>query len=615
MLRVVSWDHGIPATRHALNCHIHITVSSSRNGTKTRRRGEARAQVRKAPAASSPALSFGTTVSIRNFVTSDKHCYSSSTHFRHIYDNPNTSDPQQVSSRRAGRGYSTPSNQNLLRVPSLRTPAKDFQSHLADRHDAHKIAQDEPEFDSLSEESTKSNEGSSRTHTVMDQQDPGLRPLLLKRLRKSASSQDSWDAFTLLRDLDPDTSHEGRSSKMTYSDIHHLARMLAKERPRTRDTFQKLLALLTFLRSVGGSVHGWEWNLLLDCAAKGSRSTTEKDYQSTLQIYADLQTTQQSPPVAHQLRSKNNAKADIVTFTTILAIAVRSRSDNCIRHASELLLQSNLTPNRVTRLVVLSHLGATGKPEMAEQVIAQLQLEGHDVGIDGLNALMWAHARNGHFELPMGIYRTLRRNVSLSDDSWYSHYTPIADIGEYHIPSGTIPDCATYTLLVQSLAYGGRFFEAVKVFEDLVALPDPPLTTKGRKVDPLSNAHLLPVYRALFLGFARHGEYQRPHSKRGFDSSLISRLLKETDPGPWNSENFHTIFNMFLATCDDLSPSERTIYWIMIAAGRVSGNDEVRMANIWRRLNATFEKRSGWRGRMGRMSQRLANVELGDDFL
>ncbi|KZS97497.1 hypothetical protein SISNIDRAFT_405104 [Sistotremastrum niveocremeum HHB9708] len=433
-------------------------------------------------------------------------------------------------------------------------------------------------------------------------------------MRTSSSLDEAWDAFSILRELEPDASHSVRSSRITFRDIHHLARMLARQKPRTQETFQRLLNLLTYLRVIGGSVHSWEWNLLLDCSAKGSRKTTEKDYQAALQVYADLQRSQDTPSADDGLSRKFSTKPDIVTFTTILAIAIRSRSENCIRHASELLIQSDLQPNRVTRLLALSHLSATGRLELVEQVIAQLQDEGQDVGIDGLNAIMWAHAQHGHFDLPMGIYRTLRNHHFPDDHAFLSHYPPISDFGGFHIPPEMVPDCATYTLLVQSLAYTGRFVEAVKIFEDLVALPEPPLTTKGRKVDASSNAHLLPVYRAFFLGFARHGDYQRPRSKQRLDTALVSRLFNKPDPGPWNATNFHTMLNMFLATCDNTSPTERTIYWIMIAAGRVSGNDEIRLANVWRRLNETFERRDGWRGRMSRMSQRLANFELGDDL-
>lgn len=438
------------------------------------------------------------------------------------------------------------------------------------------------------------------------------RQQLLDSLLKATSVTDGWKAYHTLTVMFPrHMYHLSEVPKIPQRHLHHLARLLASTKPRTRTLFLRLSAVLTMLHRSGYRIHLWEWNALLDCAGKRWRKCTLEDYKAAVEVFNKMTTQQptENPGDDEELAAEPGfgyVQPDIITYTTLLYIAGRSLDPSAIRHASNLLRASGLPPNRITHLSLLHYYTRTKRMSGIRSTLQKMKEQGFEPGLDGINACIWAYGRNGHMDVASTIYRVLRHNLQ-----------PELDVGEYDIDAAVeylldvegiairgdiIPDEITYTSLIQAFAYHGQIMKALHVFVDMLSTPnrEPKAPINQQTGEPHLYQPSLAAFRGIFLGFARHA--QKPLPLRTSPRSLSERLrpVQEND---WNLENLHQVFKAFMNLPADVMPGERLIYWILVSFGKASGNDAGKLRKVFLQLEQRFG--GGWGGRLDRLRQNI----------
>lgn len=430
------------------------------------------------------------------------------------------------------------------------------------------------------------------------------------------SAEDAWEAYRVASSL-PNDPITGRKAVVPYACSHRLARLLASTKPRTRTLFLRLLTVLADIKKGGGTIHRWEWNALIDCAGRGWRKTRPEDYKAALDVYEDMVSQANPKETGGQEQDSSSQTAiatpDIVTYTTLLYIAARTLMPDPLRHASNLLRASGLPPNRVSHLAMLRFFTRTNRLSGVRSTIMRIREQGLGMGIDGMNACISAFARNTRVDIASTIYRVLRHNV-----------VPELGIGEHDIdaairyldamegiliPKDMIPDRVTYTVMIQGFAYHGDLIQALHVFTHMLSSPDlePFAPRIPGESDELSTANYpttLPVFRALFLGFARHAQAPIPDSWKG---GLVTRLQNLATPSlpesPWTLANLNALFNSFLELPVSTRPSDRTVYWILVAFAKTSGDDNVKLRSVWAQLERSYGGR--WGGRIQMFKKKI----------
>ncbi|KII95917.1 hypothetical protein PLICRDRAFT_150935 [Plicaturopsis crispa FD-325 SS-3] len=452
----------------------------------------------------------------------------------------------------------------------------------------------------------------------------GTRAQQIHIMANSPSAYAAWGAYRAL----VSSSKAGTYPFIAFSHLHRLARLLSTQRPRSRELFLRLLSVLTHIWISGGRVHLWEWNALMDFAGKTHRKTRPSDYKASLDIYNDMisgnapGTTFPGRPCrpSQVLPSSrwDSPSPDIYTYTTLLSIATHTLHPPSIHHATALLATSGLPPTRITYLTLLRYLTQIGDLAGVRSTLAKMKEQDLSLGVDGVNAVLWAFARNKSMSIASTIYRVLRHNVS-----------PERDIGEHNvhvarqfldtsenlvIVDGLVPNCITYTILIQTFAYHGDLARSLQVFIDMLSTPN---VENARESWLLPDAHgadpdghtestnyppTLAAFRALFLGFARHASSARsPPSS----SPLYLQVGGAAPRVRWNLASLVEVFDSFMNLPDIDIPSERTIYWVMVAFAKASNNDRRILTDVWLQLTEKFDVRRG--GRLGRIGRDLEN--------
>ncbi|KAG9317180.1 hypothetical protein JVU11DRAFT_1373 [Chiua virens] len=200
--------------------------------------------------------------------------------------------------------------------------------------------------------------------------------------------------------------------------LHQLLRLLASVKPRTGTVYLQLLSVLKTLQKNGGRIRSWEWNTLIDSAGKQWHKTRLEDYENSLDIFnkKGVLPTGNAVPVNETLDPEVDScitqqEPDIWTYNILLSIASRSNSPLTIRHASSLLLASGLPPNRYTHLCLLRYFAARNDLRSVRSTLCKMKQQDLEVGLDGINACLWAYARNGRFDVALRIYQILRSNI------------------------------------------------------------------------------------------------------------------------------------------------------------------------------------------------------------
>ncbi|KAI0052610.1 hypothetical protein FA95DRAFT_1553273 [Auriscalpium vulgare] len=437
--------------------------------------------------------------------------------------------------------------------------------------------------------------------------DPEMKSHLLDVVATTDSVEDAWAAYRMLTLLPPDTSLPTANPKIPYQHLHRLVRLFATAM-RTRTIFLRLLSVLSHLRQSGGRVKVWEWNLLIDCAGKGWRRTHQKDFRLALDVYADMlsgrvpgasfshSSTDDGPVEDDNMADR---KPDIVTFTTLLAIAVRTREPSSIRHASLLLSQSGIPANVTSYTALLGYYARRNELFGVRDTLNKMHR--HDIPLNqvAFNAVVWAFVYNNRMDVAGAMYRIVRHSVVPEADGeavkaaahWLYEKETLA------IPEELAANKITYHMLIQGYAYYGDFKRCLQVFQDMLSSP----------VAHDDNVEAYPptmtAFRAIFLGFFRHGTSasQAPLTTR------LSLLDDTPNVHAWSLANLELLFEQFLSLPLDMRPRPGLIYWILVAFERTSGNDTEMLRVVYQRLEDRFGGR--WDGRVERMRQKIFGAD------
>ena len=437
------------------------------------------------------------------------------------------------------------------------------------------------------------------------------RALLLNVIGTTQSFNEAWDAYRAFS-FHP-LAEDPTLNKYPSRHLHRLVSLLATTRPRTRKVYLSLVSIMSTLRASGHLIYPWEWNLLMDASAKGWRKTRFEDYKTSLQVFNDMlayqkevQESHGSQHIGRNVRSsshdeetivaRNNLAPDIYSYTTLISHAARTQSPQALKHARSLLDSSGIIPNRVTLLAQL-HLH-TNHNQMfgVRNTIAEILDRGFTLDIRAVNSIIWAFARNEYMEVAEAIYQVLRSNIDVDGPVDEEIATTAKFLGEMEnivIPPTVIPDRITYTILIQSYAYQGDLTRTLQVFADMLSSPDPFAIWRGEVGAKARFLPVMPIFRAIFLGFCRHGvDTARPFAHR----RCHDRPRRARGPGvDWNLDNLHAIYNGFLELPADRKPEDRVVYWLITAFERCSGGDYWRMREVWTTLEGRWGDRWGSR--------------------
>jgi len=390
--------------------------------------------------------------------------------------------------------------------------------------------------------------------------------------------------------------------------MHHLCQIFASHRPRTRTLFLRLHSVLVAIRQGGGKITLREWNALIDCAGKGLRRTTAADYENSFSYFQDM-TLGLIPGTTLARRTHGEAvddeechtspvEPDIYTYTTLLNIAARTRDSRSFRHASSLLESSGLRPNRITHLALVKYFAATNQLAGVRSTLLKMEHQNLDVGIDGINALLMAYAHNHRLDVVRMIYRLLRHNVLPELGENAEELARLARQLQREelvlVPPGMVPDEITYTTAIQIMSYHGDLEATLSAFVDMISTPNTDKRGRSggiqdsREEEPPPYQATFAVFRAVFLGFSRHGVHT---PLKGCASVPHARLPgSEGDPPQqpgWTLNYLETMFNAFVDMSD--SQANRSVaYWIMVAFKKASGNDKDLLRRVLTRMEERF---------------------------
>ena len=437
------------------------------------------------------------------------------------------------------------------------------------------------------------------------------RARLLNVMGATQSFTEAWDAYRAF------SSHplaeDPTLNKYPSRHLHRLVSLLATIRPRTRKVYLSLVSIISTLRASGHLVYPWEWNLLMDASAKGWRKTRFEDYKTSLEVFNEMlvyqkevQESNGAQHIVQNVRSSshdeqsidthNNLAPDVYSYTTLISHAARTLSPQALDHARSLLDASGIIPNRVTLLAQLRLHTNHNQMFGVRNTIAELLDRGFTLDIHGVNSIIWAFARNEHMEVAEAIYRVLRSNTDSdepADEEIAATAKFLAEVENIVIPPTVIPDRITYTTLIQSYAYHGDLTRTLQVFADMLSSPDPIATWMGEVGAKARFIPVMPIFRAIFLGFCRHGvdttrplAHHRGHNRprRGREPSL-----------DWDLDNLYAIYKGFLELPANRKPEDRVVYWLITALEKCSGGDYRRMREVFTTLEERWGDRWGSR--------------------
>ena len=450
-----------------------------------------------------------------------------------------------------------------------------------------------------------------RPHTALDpkRKCPAQRRRTLLWVMLTAKSADrAWPAYQELLSY---------QAAIPNHLLHRLIRHLAAVKPRTRTVYLQLLSVMNTLQRNHGQLCLWEWNTLIDCAGKQWHKTRLEDYENCLEIFnkkgalpaGNVISANASPDSATDSYPMQQ-DPDIWTYNILLSTASRSASPLTVRHASSLLLASGLLPNRYTHLCLLHYSAVRKDLGGVRSTLRKMKQQGLEVGLDGVNACLWAYARNARFDVALRIYHVLRSNsnptpnleeCNVEDDSRYIRETVGLDsLG------GTEPDEITYTMMIQALAYHGDLRNALSIFVDMLSTPNREARTNESSVNLTCYQPSMAAFRGLFLGFSRHG--WRPE-QRTIEAEPVSALFSPPQSA-WDLDTLETVFAAFLRLPSVPKPTGRLVYWILVAFDKTSGKDPAKLREVWSKLEAKYG--GNWGGRLENIRKSIFEEKCAD---
>ncbi|KAG5645750.1 hypothetical protein DXG03_005287 [Asterophora parasitica] len=457
-----------------------------------------------------------------------------------------------------------------------------------------------------------------------------VRRRFTRILQSTQSAASGWGAYvSLVAQPLPDSEN-----KIFFALLHRLARLIARERPTTQTHFMRLLAVLTTLRRAGGTVHIHEWNALTHAAGQGVRGTSVTQYEAALSFFRDM-TRGRAPGTTLELGGPSKdpsreeieghgsvhgsiegpdaepVEPDLYTFTTLIDIAARTGDPDCVRHARGLLESSGTAPNRFTHLALMKYFVATKQPAAVRSTLLRIDQQELELGLDGLNACLVAYSYNERLDVVMMIYRLLRHNMDpeagedLDDLERVRRQLYLEE--HITVPSNLRPNEVTYTSMVQIMAYHGNLEATLTVFVDMISTLN---VEQGAPLAPGDNGELKPttyqptlaIFRAIFLGFRRHG-LKLP--KSGLAPPHLRAANPPGMPG-WTLDNLEKIFEAFMGMPPDIQIGPSIFYWVVVAFQKTSPDDVDVVRRAWNRLEGRFK--GSWGGPDNRLHQLRASL-------
>ncbi|KAI0720185.1 hypothetical protein C8T65DRAFT_7519 [Cerioporus squamosus] len=428
--------------------------------------------------------------------------------------------------------------------------------------------------------------------------------------------------------------------------LHSLAtRIIARfrwrpsQKTRNQIVFHRLLSVLNTIYYSGGQVRLWEWNALIECAGRGSgsRKIRSDDFFAALSILRDMEanrapgsTLSGGHYVSQEEESRVASKPvspDIVSYTALLTIAARTLSEPIMRQAEGMLLSSGLQPTYVTHLVYLRYHARRGRLSGVRSTYSRMVTSGCKIDIYAITSCLWAYGRNSRLDIAALIYRILRHRLlsrynMVAGDDIEEAARELDELEGITIPPELEPVPITYYTLIQCYAYQGYFHRCIEVFADMMTSPEPvtgPLEDVDMDVDmeetvalpsptgPAVPHPVLPIFRSIFLGFARHA--QHPHHVHRSSAAVRHR---EHHPEAWTLEQLHTLFDNFISLPKVARPNSRTVYWLLSAFAITSGYDRAILRSVWERLSRRYG--TWWDGRVEKFRTKIYAEEFDEAF-
>jgi hypothetical protein len=502
-----------------------------------------------------------------------------------------------------------------------------------------------------------------------------LRPRLLSILAHTQDAACAWAAYRALLILP--RSPEKPKPKVPFPHRHRLLRLLAASppRPRNRGRFAQVLAVLRALQDAGGIVKVWEWNLLLDCVGKeGWRRPRDEHYRAALALLAEMRRGDGADKMSSTIAAAEGGRdgdsgsdggvpptlePDIISYTTLLAHAVRTRAPAAVRHAAQLLARAGLAPGVHAHTVMLCFFARRGDLAGVRDMLYRMhQRARQDDGGAGLtqapfNAVMWAFAYNRRLDVARAMYRVVRARVAdeqgrrasegaqgEEDAGWEEGgeeegenvmelERALAEREKVVVAPEVVPDSATYHVLIQAHAYYGDLRASLGALADMLSARLPsPLGPGGQFIASL------PAFRAIFLGFARHGvaaDPPSPSSSSSSSSTTTTTTQKDHGPYPyltfshnssshddsnageneWTLEALEALFARFLELPPTTRLRESILFWLVSAFARMSGHDATVLRRVFERVEDRFGRAltcgepPSRRGRLARIRERV----------
>jgi hypothetical protein len=440
------------------------------------------------------------------------------------------------------------------------------------------------------------NDISSPSHLSIDLD--AWRQSLLRTLATTQSAAEAWETYSNLLDL-PDDRAVGKP-RVPFAHMHRLIRILARHRPKTRKQFLRLLSVINAIKEAGGEIKLHEWNALIDGAGKGWRKTYIDDFRTSLGMYQDMISGRAPGKSLARDQDENEllqippVDPDIYTYTILISLASRTLHAPAFRYATSLLAASGLPPNRVTHLALLRYFTFTKQLSGVRSTLLKMQEQNLELGLDGVNACLWAYGHNGRVDLVMMVYRLFRHNMSpetyVGDDDVASVAHRLRTEEHIIIPPDMKPNEVAFTSVIQILAHHGNLLATLTVFMDMVSSENlemgaPLVPDENGVLKPGSYSPTLPVFRAIFLGFSRHGVRLLK------DGTAPPQFRATNPPGQpaWSLTNLQELFDTFLMLPEYTIISRSTVYWIMVAFEKTSGNDVTLLRRVWKQLKNRFK--------------------------
>ena len=544
-------------------------------------------------------------------------------------------------------GRSTSAGLPLKRPPLIPTSTAADLEALADDLEAHATTTSEP--DALPRIYRKQS----------------LRPRLLAILANTQDAASAWAAYRALLAF-PRSADKARP-KVPLPHRHRLLRLLAATpRPRPRGRYAQVLAVLRALQDMGGTIQQWEWNLLLDCAGKeGWRRPREEHFRAALALLAEMRAVAteayhalpgvpEVAPGGEERKRKTigigaggaggdvggrttttTATPDIFSYTTLLAHAVRTRAPAAVRHAAQLLARAGLAPGPYAHTALLCFFAQ--RRDLAGVRDTLFRMRRQEEGGAGLaqvafNVVLWAFAYNGRLDVARAMYRVVRARVvplaecrrpeEEEEEDVAVLESTLAEREMIVVAPEVIPDTATYHILIQAYAYHGDLRASVETLTDMLSASTPHLLHGNQnhhhhhrhrqQEEQETSSHVtaprrssLTAFRAIFLGFARHGVLS-PHAFTSAPSSeSLVGISSSSSSSEWTLATLEALFARFLELPHDTPLRETVLFWLVSAFARTSGNDAAVLRDVFKRVEDRFGCGHGWSGRLARIREKV----------